>query len=166
MRLLPLHDGTSPAEATPHPCAQLTPREIAELVIREADRADSAEAEADALKPDAMAWRTLASAEGDYSVNDAAKLLSRDPAIEIGQIRLFAFLETQGWIYRDRGDGAWRAYQSQVNAGRMTERAQSHYHPRTGELLIDPPQVRITVEGLKLLYRLFAETLSLEPVWH
>lgn len=180
MRLHPLHDGISPSEpirhaggnaraqaatAVPRPRVQLTPREIAELVIREADRADSAEAEADALKPDAMAWRTLASGEGDYSVGDAAKLLSRHPAVEIGMIRLFAFLELHGWIYRDKGDGAWRVYQAQIDAGRMNERAQSHRHPRTGELLIDPPQVRITVDGLKYLSRLFDATLPLEAVW-
>lgn len=180
MRLHPLHDGISPSEpirraggnaraqaatAVPRPRVQLTPREIAELVIREADRADSAEAEADALKPDAMAWRTLASGDGDYSVGDAAKLLSRHPAVEIGMIRLFAFLELHGWIYRDKGDGAWRVYQAQIDAGRMNERAQSHRHPRTGELLIDPPQVRITVDGLKYLSRLFDATLPLEAVW-
>ncbi|MEU6859630.1 phage antirepressor KilAC domain-containing protein [Glycomyces sp. NPDC046736] len=146
--------------ARPRPRAELTPREIAELVIREADRADTAENRAAALEPDANAWRTLAAAKGDYAVADAAKLLSRDERIEIGEIRLFAFLADQGWIYRDKGDGAWRAYQSAVAAGRMTERAQSHLHPRTGELILDPPQVRVTVAGVRLLHSLFADRLA------
>lgn len=29
----------------------------------------------------------------------------------------------------------------------------SHYHPRTGELVLDPPQVRVTVKGLGWLHQ-------------
>lgn len=29
-----------------------------------------------------------------------------------------------------------------------------HYHPRTGDLVLDPPQVRITVKGIEALHKL------------
>jgi anti-repressor protein len=104
------------------------------------------------LAPAASSWATLATGYGDYSVADAAKVLSRDPAINVGQQRLFTLLGRLGWIYR-AGDQRWRVYQTAVEAGRLSELATSHYHPRTGELIVDPPQVRITVKGLGALHR-------------
>ena len=56
-------------------------------------------------------------------------------------------------MFRARGDGHWRAYQTAVDAGRLMEAPQSHYHPRTGDLVLDPPQVRITPKGLADLHR-------------
>ncbi len=128
--------------------AQLSPRELAQLVIAEADRADAAEARAAELAPKAENWDVLASGDGDYSVADAAKILSRDPLIKIGRDRLFRVLDEANWVYRQQADGKWRTYQSAVNAGRLSEIPQSHYHPRTGELVLDPPQVRGTPKGL------------------
>lgn len=75
----------------------------------QAERAEAAEARVAALEPSADAWRELADAEGDYSVGDAAKVLSRDPHISIGQNRLFALMAEQRWIYRGQ-DGCWRPY--------------------------------------------------------
>lgn len=74
-----------------------------------------------------------------------------DPVIQLGSRRLFTLLADLDWIYR-RGDH-WEPYQRHVEAGRLSIRAQSHYHPRTGELVLDPPQVRITVKGLHQLHR-------------
>lgn len=143
------------------PRAALSPREIAELVIREADRADTAEAQAAALEPDATAWRALASAAGDYSVEEAAKILSRDQAITIGKTRLFHFLKAQGLIYRDKGDGCWHVYQSAIDTGRLAERAQSHWNPKKEQWQVDPPQVRVTVKGLRHLHqRLTADQVA------
>lgn len=105
-----------------------------------------------ALQPSAAAWDHLASGDGDWCVADAAKILCRDPNINIGRQRLFNALHAWGWIYRGR-DGAWRAMQSQVDNGRISEIPQSHYHPRTGELVLDPPQVRIKPKGLVEIHR-------------
>lgn len=44
-------------------------------------------------------------------------------------------------------------YQAAVESGYLTELPSSHYHPRTGELVLDPPQVRVTVKGLHVLHR-------------
>lgn len=141
--------------------AALSPRELAQLVIVEADRADAAEARAAALAPAADHWHTLAAADGDYSVADAAKILSRDPQIKIGRDRLFRVLDEANWVYRQQADGKWRTYQSAVDAGRLSEIPQSHYHPRTGELVLDPPQVRVTPKGIADLRALLGGTVPL-----
>lgn len=147
--------------AVPSSATQLSPRELAQLVIVEADRADAAEARAAELAPAADHWHTLASGDGDYSVADAAKILSRDPLIKIGRDRLFRVLDEQNWVYRQQADGKWRTYQRAINAGRLSEIPQSHYHPRTGELVLDPPQVRVTPKGIADLRVLLGGTVPL-----
>ncbi|WP_435367604.1 phage antirepressor KilAC domain-containing protein [Glycomyces tritici] len=111
----------------------------------------------------AAAWRVLASATGDYSVEDAAKLLSRDPRVTIGKIRLFQFLNTEGLIYRHKGDGCWHVYQSAIDTGRLAERAQSHWNPKTEEWQVDAPQVRVTVKGLQHLHQRLTATAVAQP---
>lgn len=128
----------------------------AEIEAREAAEARAAE-----LEPDAQAWQTLAAGDGDYSVGDAAKILSRDPAIKLGDRRLFAVLAEHGWAYRQRGDGRWRAAQIAVEAQRLSEIPSSHYHPRTGVLILDAPQVRVTMKGLRDLHHKLGGTAPL-----
>lgn len=103
-------------------------------------------------QPKADAWDELASAEGDYEVADAAKILAR-AGIETGQRRLFTYLNEIGWLYRG-SHGKWAAYQRVVDNGWLAEIPQSHFHPRTGVKVIDPPQVRVTVRGLERLREL------------
>ena len=111
-----------------------------------------------ALTPRAEAWDELASADGDYDVADAAKILAR-AGVETGRTRLFTQLADLRWIHRGH-HGKWVAYQSAVDDGYLTERPQSHHHPRTGDLVLDPPQVRVTVRGLERL-RIRLGTLTL-----
>lgn len=129
------------------PAPALTNRDLALMVIAEADRADLAERRVAELAPAAESWETLVAAGGDYSVADAAKILSRDYNIQTGQQRLFTSLYRLGWIYR-AGDGRWRVKQTAVETGRLSEMPSSHYHPRSGDLVLDPPQVRVTVKGV------------------
>ena len=115
------------------------PRTMSEALRLAADLADRAEAEraarlqaeqrAAALEPAAAAWEHLGSGDGDWAVADAAKILSRDPDIRTGRGRLFTVLAEAGWVFRARGDGHWRAYQTAVDAGRLMEAPQSHYPP-------------------------------------
>ena len=98
------------------------------------------------LTPKAQAFDALLSASGDYSVNEAAKVLARDHNIQIGEGRLRTKLEEWGWIYRHSGKP--RAKQSQVDNGRLTEKARWHYHPQTAEKILDTPQVRVTAKGI------------------
>jgi len=124
---------------------QLDRRALAEMVIAEADRADAAEARVAELAPVADAWHALADATGDYSVREAAQLLSRDPAITIGQNRLFAYLRDLRWV-----DGSGQPYQAQVDNGRLVRRTTSYTHPHTGEPVLTA-QVRITPKGIEEL---------------
>ena len=54
------------------------------------------------------------------------------------------------WVHRAH-DGKWRAYAAAVDNSYLTERPQSHHHPRTGKLVLDAPQVRVTVRGRERL---------------
>lgn len=101
------------------------------------------------LAPKADAWEELASAEGDYEVADAAKFLMR-AGIVTGQRRLFTQLAELGWIFRG-SKNAWRVYQDVAEDGWLSELPQSHFPPKTGEKVIDPPQVRVTMRGLERL---------------
>lgn len=120
-------------------------RELAETV----EARDALAAEVGTLTPRAEAWDELASAEGDYAVGDAAKMLAR-AGVETGPQRLFDQLAGLRWTYRG-GDGKWRAYAAAVDAGYLAERPQSHHHPRTGEVVVDAPQVRVTIRGIERL---------------
>lgn len=120
-------------------------RELA-TTVEQRDQLATANAE---LTPRAEAWDDIASAEGDYSVGDAAKMLAR-AGVPTGPQRLFEQLAELGWIFRGR-DGKWRAYADRVDSGHLSERPQSHHHPRTGEVVIDAPQVRVTLRGVERL---------------
>lgn len=112
-------------------------------------RVEQLTAELAVAQPRAEAWDAIASAEGDYSVGDAAKILAR-AGIQTGPQRLFAQLQYIKWTFRG-ADGAWRAYAERVEKGFLAEKPQFHYHPATGERVIDSPQLRVTVKGIDRL---------------
>lgn len=156
----------SPAPALGDPLAelerqtQLTTRAISIARVERA-RADAAEERAAELEGPAHAWDVLASGEGDLSVSDAAKILSRDPAIKTGRDRLFEFMAHIGWVYRQRADGRWRAYQTQVDNDRLSELPQEYENKQTGEMTIGAPQVRVKIKGLRDLHRRLCGTAPL-----
>lgn len=113
-----------------------------------------AQAHAKALEAPAAAWSHMADSSGDYAVDDAAKVLTRDPAIKIGRGRLFSFMAAEGWIYRSRGTGRWKAYQTQVDCGRLVEKLGTPFlHEPTGEMRVPEPTIRITPKGLEELHK-------------
>jgi hypothetical protein len=111
----------------------------------------------------------LASGRGDYSVADAAKILSRDPGIRVGRDRLFGVLREQSpvWTYRSRGDGRYRAYQYAVERGWLSELPQTYTNPGSGETAIGAPQIRVTPKGLAELHRRLGgrAPLQLPLIW-
>lgn len=127
------------------PPALPSPRDLALLVLAEADRADAAEAKVAELEPAAKAWGILASVEGDYSLRDAAHILNRDPNISTGQQRLMRSVRELGMIDRNGVPYA-------KNAAHLVERIQTYRHPRTGEATLAKPQIRVTMQGLKYLH--------------
>lgn len=111
------------------------------------DRADRAEVQVLELAPAARAWDELAEATGDYSVREAALILKRDPLIDTGQKRLFAYLREIGWIDRHN-----MPYQRHVECGRVAIRTRTYGHPNRDED-VATQQVRITPKGLGELHR-------------
>ncbi|WP_052372101.1 BRO family protein [Nocardia otitidiscaviarum] len=114
------------------------------------------------LEPKAEVAEKLLDAEGDLSVRDTAQALTR-AGVKTGAQRLFAELEQRRWISRG-GDGRWRVLQYAIERGYMSVLPQSHYHPKTGELVLDPPQPRVTPKGLQRLLRDFSPRPSLQVV--
>lgn len=114
------------------------------------ERAELAEAKVAELEPKAEVADRLLDADGDLSVRDAAQALTR-AGIKVGATRLFAELERRRWIKRGGEDGRCRVLQSAIETGYMSVLPQSHYHPKTGVLVLDPPQPRVTPKGIQRL---------------
>lgn len=140
------------------PAAPQVPQTYAEALRAAADAAEGreiAERKVAELEPAAGAWADLASAEGDYSVRQAAQILSRVPGITVGQNRLFARLRDLAWI-----DKTGQPYQPHVTAGRLVRRTTSYTHPRTEEPVLSA-QVRITAKGIEKLRELLTASAQL-----
>lgn len=135
------------------------PQTYAEALRALADAADAAEL-AQARIVELEPWESLAGAEGDYAVADAAKMLSRVDGISIGRDRLFARLSEWGWIYRATHDRHWCARQSQVDLGRLAERANRPYVNGRDEYVATPPTLRITPKGLAEIQRRLTRGLA------
>ncbi|MET4222822.1 prophage antirepressor-like protein/transcriptional regulator with XRE-family HTH domain [Oerskovia enterophila] len=117
-----------------------------------------------ALTPRAEAFDAFLSTSGDLSVNEAAKILSRDHGILTGEKRLRAWMQANGWIYRNEADEP-RAYQRRVDQGALAERARWHHHPETGERVIDTPQVRVTAKGVEALAKALTKVADQGEAW-
>jgi anti-repressor protein len=123
------------------------------------ERIEVAQARARELESPAAAWNALSNADGDFTISDAAKILGRDGKCP-GPRQMFAWLETNGWIFR-RG-GRWQAMQTAVNAGFLVERVTSGYFDQsTGERKQGKPEVRVTAKGLERLRDLLADERAL-----
>lgn len=135
-------------EKRAHDIAAPTGPELLARAVLEANSTIAAiEAENRALAPRADVADKFLTAEGDYEVADAAKILTNG-GVQTGRDRLFAALAHKGWIYRHKGDGKWRVKQSAIDSGHMAVLPKQHYHPKTGVLVIDPPQPRVTFKGI------------------
>lgn len=134
-------------------------RELADT----AERAEAAEREVAALAPPAAAWNDLASASGDYTVSDAAKILARG-GIGTGPRKLYEYLANDaGWVFR-RG-GRWQAMQAAINSGYVVERITGGYwDDQSGERKQGDPQVRITAKGVEKLFDLMRGQRALAVV--
>lgn len=120
------------------------------------ERIEAANARAKELEAPARAWTALSSAEGDFSVSDAAKILGREHGVSTGPRKLYDWLNANDWIFR-RG-GRWQAMQTAVNAGLLVERVTSGYFDeKTGERKQGDPQIRVTPKGLERLRERLAD---------
>ena len=132
--------------------AELSRTDLARMVIAAEEEKAALAVQVGELSPRAEAWDTLASAQGDYAVDEAAKILSRDPNIDTGRDRLFKHMEALGWLFRKGNRGRWHAYQSQVDNGRLVQRMGQPFHnSRTDEWETPAPTIRVTAKGIQAL---------------
>jgi anti-repressor protein len=136
---------TGSYSAAPPPPVQLSNRDLARMVIEEADRADLAEQKVKELEPSARSWDILASAKGDYSLRDAALILNRDPGITTGQNLLKRELARLGMI--DRWGVPYARHKQH-----LTERPRTYTDRDSGEERQAKPQIRITMLGVRYLH--------------
>lgn len=85
-------------------------------------------------------------ADTTYSVSRAARILSRDPLIDLGQRRLFEAMQGFGWIARDQ-TYTWIPSTEALRAGWLYRQ-----HVRLTPHKALYPQVRITPTGLQELH--------------
>lgn len=153
--VLPTIRKTGNYSAAPKP-AELTRSDLARMVLAaEAELADT-KAELEQAAPAAAAWDALAEAEGDYSLRDAAQILSRDPAITTGQNRLMVSIRELGMV-----DGTGQPYQRHI--AHLQLRVTSYPHPHTSEPVLSK-QLRVTVLGLKYLHSKLGGTQPLRLI--
>lgn len=143
--------------------AMPTSRELAQLVIAEADRADAAEREIEILEdeldvaedrlaiaaPKAAALDALCTADGDLSIAGAAKELRLTPAIKsrgLGRDRLVVWLRDQGWIVGRTGT---EPSQNVLERDWMaTSGIKTGLNSTTGRPYISSPVGRVTMAGV------------------
>lgn len=92
-----------------------------------------------------------------YSVARAAKVLSTDPNIQLGEQGLFlALAESVGWTHRV--DDTWTPHAEQLKNGNLV--VQPRRIPVRRELY---PQIRITPQGIVALHTLLGGTAPFDP---
>lgn len=146
----------------------MTGKELMAAALIEADATiQELEQKNTELAPKAQSWDHLAAPGGDYSVAAAAKVLSRDPNIQLGRNQLFARMHELGWIFRTQGKRAhWEAYQDKgINTGRLTHKLSSpFFNERTEEWEQPAPTIRVTPKGLHELHQRLGGTTQLELI--
>lgn len=166
--VLPAIRRTGQYAVTPAPEFQI-PSSFAEALELAASQARELEQTTAALEvaeeriaidaPKAEAFDAFLSTTGDYSLNEAAKILSRDYDILTGEKRLRDWMLDNGWVYRDASRKP-RAYQTRVDQRVLAEKPQWHYHPTSGEKVTDTPQVRVTPKGIDRLRILLGSAVA------
>lgn len=146
----------------------MTGKELMAAALIEADATiQELEKKNTELAPKAHSWDHLAAPGGDYSVAAAAKVLSRDPNIQLGRNQLFAQMRELGWIFRTQGKRAhWEAYQGKgINTGRLAHKLSSpFFNERTEEWEQPAPTIRVTPKGLHELHQRLGGSTQLELI--
>ena len=151
---------TREAEVAPK---QLTgPELVATALIEAQSMLEAKDRQITELAPKAESFDGYLSTVGDYSINEAAKLLRRRGVPNIGQNRLRDHLLEWRWIYRGRKDRL-RAAQAQIDNGRMAELTSYYYDKVTGEQKAGNTRPRVTAKGLDAIQkRLTRDLLPIE----
>lgn len=144
-------------EAETSTTAQLTGPALMAAALIEANRTlEEQGRQLEEWKPKVDVFDELLTSEGSYSVDEAAKLLTR-AGIPTGQRRLFSTLDDLGWTSKPIGRGR-RAYQRAIEYGHLVLKPTTYKHPRSGESMVGAPQIRVTSKGLYKLRDLMVQS--------
>ena len=109
------------------------------------------------LEPKAKALDDFTNVPDALLVRDAAKLLSNDSNIQIGEHELRQWLVDNGWIYR-QSNQSWCAASSRVRQGHMVMGpSRSHGIHKDGTPFAYPPTPKLTRKGLALIHQRLSE---------
>lgn len=134
-------------EAEVAPVRELTgPELMAKALLEAQSTLEAKDQQIAQLEPKAEAFDGFIGAEGDYSFNQAAKLLQRR-GVDTGQFKLVKLLEEWGWIYRGAAREP-RAKQAQIDTKRLAEKTHWFIDQSTGEKRAGRTAVRITPKGI------------------
>lgn len=135
---------TAPTHTLPASYAEAL-RELAATV----ETTERLTAELAIAAPRAEAFAHFLDGDRDYSVGDAAKMLTGEGVIT-GERRLFTWLSDRRWTFRR--EGHWHLMQTAVDAGYGRMKPSSATFVRSdGTIGNGAPQVRITGKGLDRL---------------
>lgn len=134
---------------------EISRKDLALMVIQAEEENERLQAENQILeqkieevKPVVEAFERIAVADGSLSVTEAAKALQIQPK------KLFAHLNSEGWIYKRPGGAAWLGYQARIQQGllehKVTVVERGDGSSKTCE------QVRVTPKGLTRLAKQFS----------
>ena len=122
------------------------------LLLTYSEKAIELEKQVKELLPSQAALERIAKADGSTCITDTAKLLQMRPK------DLFAFLRTNGWIYRRPGSGTDLGYQSKITAGFLEHKIS--IVPSSEGPDRERCQVRVTPRGLTRLAQLIKPELA------
>jgi anti-repressor protein len=109
------------------------------------------------LEPKAKALDDFTNVPDALLVRDAAKLLSNDSNIQIGEHELRQWLVDNGWIYR-QSNQSWCAASSRVRQGHMVMvSSRSHGIHKDGTPFAYPPTPKLTRKGLAPIHQRLSE---------
>lgn len=109
------------------------------------------------LEPKAKVLDDFTNVPDALLVRDAAKLLSNDSNIQIGEHELRQWLVDNGWIYR-QSNQSWCAASSRVRQGHMVMvSSRSHGIHKDGTPFAYPPTPKLTRKGLALIHQRLSE---------
>jgi prophage antirepressor-like protein len=136
-----------------------------ELQLHEAgDRVDTLATHLAQISPEAGAWRQLAATKDDWLVEEVAKILNRDPAIDIGPKRLWNLLYEWDVITRYRERPTPR--QQYIDRNLFRVRIVSWPDPRGGPTPRTGLQIRVTYDGIVWLHQKLSGTnLVRDLIW-
>lgn len=106
------------------------------------------EGQLEATKPKVEALDRIAESKSTYCLREAAKVL------QLKESDCLAYLQAQGWIYRNPGNGNWLGYSARRVAGHLVHKVYAQQIENREP--VERVQVRVTSSGLVTIAKMLA----------